>query len=540
MSENINILVCRHFENEIKSVTASEDFKDVSVACVSCMCGESASHLDDLIRAGSQFKNDMPIEVLCGSCFTNIKDSVLELKRFHFHTVDNCFSMVAPVGIVNYYLEKRAYLLTCGWLADWAARITRWGFDRKTAREFFSETSSCLVLLDTGINDQSAQTLKEFAEFLDLPYEILPVGLGFFELFLVKIILQRRIEIKKEKSFLTLKNVQEQLWDYAMAMDLMATLTRMQTESEIIKNIFEMFISLFAPKNINYIAFRDGKPESTISILHSGELIEKPVVDSHASDFNKEYEWDTTGKGFSLRINHGDNILGILEMNDFTFQEYKERYLNLALLIARICGLIIENARTFSKVKMAEEELRIVNDELLRLIVIDGLTQIANRSRFDSYLDLEWKIMIRNRTFISLIMCDIDFFKLYNDTYGHVAGDECLQKIAKAIESSLNRPSDLAARYGGEEFAVILPGTVALGAIHVAERIRSSIQDVNIPHAASAVSQYVSLSLGVACVIPVQNSQPASLIKVADKALYEAKRNGRNRVVFLNFDFQNP
>jgi diguanylate cyclase (GGDEF)-like protein len=169
--------------------------------------------------------------------------------------------------------------------------------------------------------------------------------------------------------------------------------------------------------------------------------------------------------------------------------------------------------------------------QVQRLASSDGLTQIANRRRFDEYLDQEWQRMAREGAPLSLILCDIDFFKTYNDTYGHQAGDNCLQQVAQAISFAVKRPADLVARYGGEEFAVILPHTDAQGAAQIAEKIRSQVQVLQIAHAGSQVSQYITLSLGVASTVLFHESSPAVLIAAADKSLYQAKAEGRDRVV---------
>jgi diguanylate cyclase (GGDEF)-like protein len=132
-------------------------------------------------------------------------------------------------------------------------------------------------------------------------------------------------------------------------------------------------------------------------------------------------------------------------------------------------------------------------------------------------------------------MCDIDYFKLYNDTYGHQPGDECLRQVAQVLQCSVKRSADLVARYGGEEFAVVLPNTDIEGAACVAERIAQQVRDLQIPHAQSGVSEYVTLSLGVACCIPAPMSQPATLIAIADESLYRAKAAGRDRVSVAAF-----
>lgn len=181
------------------------------------------------------------------------------------------------------------------------------------------------------------------------------------------------------------------------------------------------------------------------------------------------------------------------------------------------------------KRKQIEEALRQANLELQRLVNLDGLTQVANRRCFDEALHREWKRLRRERSPVSLILGDVDCFKAYNDYYGHPMGDRCLKRIAQAIAQNSRRPADVVARYGGEEFAVILPNTLIEGAICVAQHIQATVAKLAIPHAKSSVCDRVSLSLGIACAFPTEETTPEGLIVAADQALYIAKASGRDR-----------
>lgn len=172
--------------------------------------------------------------------------------------------------------------------------------------------------------------------------------------------------------------------------------------------------------------------------------------------------------------------------------------------------------------------------KLNRLSSLDGLTGIANRRHFDDYIVSEWARGRRNARPLSLILADIDFFKAYNDTYGHQAGDECLKAVARTLQNVLNRPGDLACRYGGEEFAVVLPETPGNGAVSIAKTMCSRVESMGIVHKKSQTSNYVTISLGVATILPTSDLSPAQLISAADRALYDAKREGRNRVKTAN------
>jgi len=178
------------------------------------------------------------------------------------------------------------------------------------------------------------------------------------------------------------------------------------------------------------------------------------------------------------------------------------------------------------------QQLETANQQLQYLAAVDGLTQLANRRQLDTHLEAEWRRMAREQGPLSVILCDVDFFKHYNDALGHQAGDECLRQVAQVIGQVAKRPGDLAARYGGEEFAVILTNTDLDGALQVAEMLQASIQHLQLPHPNSRVSAYVTLSTGVSTTCPerVSHLLPEALIGAADKALYEAKAMGRDRI----------
>lgn len=199
-------------------------------------------------------------------------------------------------------------------------------------------------------------------------------------------------------------------------------------------------------------------------------------------------------------------------------------------------SLQVQNARLQQEIQQRqqmESALQEANQQLHRLATSDPLTQLANRRLFDECLSKAWSILAREKLPLSLLLCDVDFFKLYNDSKGHQAGDECLHQVAQAMKRTVKRPADLVARYGGEEFAVILPNTNEVGALRVAAEIQCSLRTLGIAHPQSPISEFVTLSVGASCTIPWYKGSPEALIAMADRALYQAKQSGRDRTIFV-------
>ena len=217
-----------------------------------------------------------------------------------------------------------------------------------------------------------------------------------------------------------------------------------------------------------------------------------------------------------------NKLWGLLLIIQQTPHRWEKSEINLFEQITSQMGLAIQQAILYSQLELA-------NRKLHNQANTDELTQLSNRRQFESCLEREWKRLRREQQPLSLILCDVDYFKFYNDTYGHQVGDDCLKAIAQVLKHSARRPADEAARYGGEEFAIVLPNTPLVGAQHVAERIRQRVEALQRPHKNSQVSNWVTLSLGIASLIPNPGSSPEELLKTADIALYKAKENGRNQ-----------
>lgn len=259
------------------------------------------------------------------------------------------------------------------------------------------------------------------------------------------------------------------------------------------------------------------------------KLTEAATIVSEEKNYSLRVETDSRDE-VGILIERFNEMLENIQQRDAALQKAQEE------LEDKVRERTEELQQEHSVAVRAKEEADILNLELERIASLDGLTRVANRRSLDEYFDREWRRLAREQKPLALIICDIDYFKHYNDTYGHLAGDDCLQRIAQALTDGMKRPADFVARYGGEEFVVVLPNTDRDGAMDVAHELALAIELLNIPHNASPTSNRVTLSVGVSAVIPDLGFPPEELISKADDALYQAKHGGRDRVVFKSFD----
>ena len=328
-------------------------------------------------------------------------------------------------------------------------------------------------------------------------------GLSFLRLLFTKTVLTWRLENEQKASAEVVREIRKQSADHAMALDLLGRLAQLTEESEVIEAMLDVYKMLFAPKRIAYLSFKDGCAGQA---LGAADRSRKHLIQRRSKAVSPVFMRRIAGPSrqtdFSSASSTGERRKESLPLEEIAFPEHRDHYLNLAHSILNVCSLPIDSARKYRKIMQTEEMLRKANRALYHLATTDALTGIPNRRSFDEYLDREWRRMVRETAPLSLIMCDIDLFKNYNDLYGHQEGDACLQAVAQAIQGGAVRPGDFVARYGGEEFVVVLPATPAKGALHIAEAIRKAVHRLRLPHGSSQVDDFVTLSLGVSSALP--------------------------------------
>jgi len=367
MAGSLHLLVCQYYLREAQAVVQGPEFENVTVSAYPDVCVHpQADRMAIVERLFHTAAADDRTVMLVGACFLlrNGAQALKEDKFRRIHHTDLCFHLLANKTWVDAQMRAGAYLATPGWLESWVQHMDQWQFDQPTARAFFAESASKLVLLDTGVDPASEGRLKACAEFLGLPAETVPVGLDRFRIELLRLVQDWRLEEARRDAATAVGQANRKLADYMLAMDLLVKLTRIMSEDEAIHVILELFTMLFGATNVSYVpitsegagAVRSTRP-GTPDADRMREWIERlgPAEDQACTE-----------TGFCVRIKYQGVTVGILAADAMAFPQHEQDYLNLAIEIVDLCGLAIANARTVTQRERAEAELRQKSDELAR------------------------------------------------------------------------------------------------------------------------------------------------------------------------------
>lgn len=344
------VLACENFKREVEAVIESEKFDDVAIVTFPADCSPSPGQHQALTNLiGSCREKYGRVFMVAGCYFPNPDRALLNDAESALQGMSRCFDYFSSKASNDWYVGRGSYLLTPGWLLKWPHYMERWGLDRQTARDFFGETSKRLVLLDTGVFGDVHATLQEFAEHVGLSYEIIPVGLEHFRALLTNAVLKSRLETAERGA--ASGEMRQSVSDYAMAFDLLGSLAGATTEAQAVENMLDLFARMFAPGKLKYYLLAKGTAKASPGSV----AFDNP--DDCLEALENDFAWAKSGNGFVLRVGEKDIALGILEVDDLAFPQYKEQYLALALVLVRVCAMSILNGRSYGELAQVNEQL---------------------------------------------------------------------------------------------------------------------------------------------------------------------------------------
>lgn len=346
--DKLCLLCCENFRPEIEAAVVAEGWSDVAVGVFPARCGRPALNWDELRPL---LEPDCSrVEIIGNACLIKLDEAPPDWPPVRRLQHTECFHMLAGAALVDEAIARDAYLITPGWLNNWRDKLRQMGFDETTAGEFFRDFAHELLLLDTGVDTDAPRKLAELAAAVGLPGNRVPVGLDHVRRLLGRLVAEWRLEEEQQQAVQRERGHAREVADHKAAMDFLGRLPLLKDERETISAIEEMFHLLFAPQVFHYIGFEDGKARRDDALA--------PELSRQVEALRNDWAWTEAKTGFMLRIARAGETLGVIVVERFTFPEYCNRYLNLALSIAGVAGLAIDNARTYRRIKETEEALR--------------------------------------------------------------------------------------------------------------------------------------------------------------------------------------
>ena len=521
IEDKLCILVCDAYKAEIRAVLSSGEFPDIELVTYPHVCLNipgGKDKLENILDNSSRIYKH--VKALYDRCAVVSKDSADATGLNGMVRLFQCPGMIADKDLLTYLqANDNNYVVTPGWLRSWREHINQWKFDRDTAQHFFKESTAKIVLLDTGIYDDSEDNLKEFADFMGLSSDSIDIGLDHIRQVVTDHITAWRVNRgnrAKEAQFIELNR---QISNYKMMCQVVGTMGKLEDESEVVITVTDFIKILTGVGRIIYTPVIDNMIKDSIpkiSILKEEKEIIQRFFESDA-----DYSWHSSDTGFIIRLRNNSETVGLLYVQDAASRERMPDCLNLVLAITNPLNLAISNSRYHVRLQETQELLSLQ-------ATTDALTGILNRHTIIERLETEIKRAEREHKPLSVAMMDIDHFKKVNDTYGHSAGDKVLVKVVEQLKASI-RPYDYTGRFGGEEFLIVIPGADILDASAICERILSRIENVVVEWQTNNIN--ITVSLGVSTFTGDEKDDVDGLINNADAALYRAKKEGRNRVV---------
>jgi len=498
--KDLHVFVCENYLPEFTKAAEGEGFSDVQIRSFACMCmlksciSQTEACFQESVREGHD------VAVICGD-FCEALTVLPDTEYCRVYKTKFCSNHLSQDGVLDYIVQKKGYIVGSGWLKTWREHLSDQGFDQQSARLFYREICNELVLFDAVSDPDIDRDLNKLSEYLGIPAIKVVTDLEKTKYLLRAIVYEWRLatlDVQQNESFL---RMQARTAEYSAVLDLLgklATYTNKRSAIEKIKEIFTIILGAqeFLYRNCAQDLY--GVSASDDKVLCCDEV---------------SYKLDREKNEFCIKITHKEVEYGVIHVGKFLFPEYIDEYLNFAIEIVRIFGLVLSNIEQYDLIANSEKEYEYLSYH-------DALTGLYNRTYLNKYLETFMPYPT-----ITLFSFDIDKLKYSNDTYGHAAGDELIRATAMILKKCF-REDDIVVRMGGDEFLAILPNCDSEKARMIEKRIRLAMESHN--DIISDKDKKLSISVGFATA-DSDKLTVEQLIQRADALMYENKAAKRNQ-----------
>ena len=495
--QKLSIYACENVAPDYEAVIRQEGYADVEVTAFPCLCLDRKRQEDALcLFSGSD--TDKCHKIMCGSqCpLLSMKEKIGQ--SFTINTSNNCYNHILNEKLIAYILYAGSYIVTSGWLANWRHRLEDAGFDQYTAQSFFHDACKEIVLLDTGVDSESKQRVAEFSRYVDIPFQVIEIGLENLRIYLRSLVYEWRMTIDKDKFNDTLLEARKESAEYSAILSIIEQIAGYTRKRDLIGKIKDVFNMVFGVQHFRYI---DADTDAV--------LVREYQEHYFSSQDGSCQVLDKTGM-MLIKVEYDEELFGIIEMGDFLFPEQVRKYSNFAQSIARICALVISNTKQYEMLERSRDEVVFVSYH-------DSLTGLFNRTYFNQFLSDN-----ENVSKMAVFVCDADNLKKVNDQLGHNKGDEMICAIAEVLRKCF-RETDVIARIGGDEFAVIVSGCNK----ELAEGLKVRLNNL----AAQSFNNKYPFEAGVSSGYALTKRGEVSLrmlVSEADRSMYQEKMSKKN------------
>lgn len=508
--KKLNLFICSNYYREYKTVIEQEGFNDVCIKPFGCMCENKRVFVKNQKLLGKHIGEDQSDNIMISSRYCEINKIIPDNNAFTRLQSDFCFSHFASKQYINQIIEEGSYVIGLNWLSHWHKNIEIMGFDQKTARLFFGEFASQLVFFNANIEPEAEKHLQELSAYLGLPYVMIPLDLEYLAIYLRSIVFEWRLQRNQQKNDADMKAIQTQCAEYSTILNLMVKLTSVTTKRDVLEKTKNIFLIVLGGQSFKYwnIDYKEGYLAAEVEML--------------LSDHEKSYSLKSQENKFYIRLEHNDQCFGVIEVGDFLFSQYLEKYLNFAIEIGNIVSLVLTNIEQYEKLVDSE-------NKLLHLSYHDSLTGLYNRTYINNFLENN-----KMDRFLTIFMFDIDGLKFVNDTFGHLEGDKLITAASDIIQRCF-RETDIVARIGGDEFMAVLPDCET----EMAESFKLRLENMIRLHNQQVLETHLKISMSSGFAVTQRQIESIeALMRQADEKMYIEKRekkkgDGREKVIYL-------